>query len=250
MVQNADTQEVEKFDRMAADWWDPDGPMAPLHRLQPTRLRFLIDQICAQFGRDPSGAGAPGRRTLEGLRIVDVGCGAGLLSEPMARLGATVVGVDASSPAIEAARRHAGAQGLEIDYRICAVEDLTREGAQFDVVVSFEVVEHVPDRSAFLGALAALTRPGGLAALSTLNRTRRSYALAVVGAERVLGWLPVGTHDWRKFPTPEELSAELSAAGLSPVARTGFVFSLWDRRWRIDSTDLSINYALAAERPA
>lgn len=239
-----DRDEIAKFDSIAGAWWDPDGPMAPLHAMQPVRLDFLIEQLAAQLGRDPAR-----REPFAGLAIADVGCGAGLLSEPLARLGAAVTAVDAAADAVAAARAHAAAGGLAVDYRVATAEDLGAEGARFDAVVSFEVVEHVADRAAFVGALGRLVRPGGLVALSTLNRTPASYALAVVAAERVLGWLPAGTHDWRKFVTPDELSADLTAAGLRPVASTGFVYRPISRRWRRDPSDMSINYAIAAEKP-
>ncbi len=239
-----DPAEVAKFERSAAAWWDAAGEAAPLHRLNPCRLDYLAAQIAAQFGRDPR-APAP----FAGLALLDVGCGGGLVAEPMARLGAAVTGVDAGETAIAVARAHAAAAGLEIAYRACAAEALVAEGAVFDVTLALEVVEHVADPEALLRALAALTRPGGLVILSTLNRTAASFAKAVVGAEWLLRWLPVGTHDWRRFLTPDELAGAAVRAGLAPVDRSGMVYSPLTGRWRLDGADLSVNYLLTCVRP-
>ena len=240
-----DAGEVAKFEAMAAAWWDPRGEAAPLHRLNPCRLDYICDQIAAQFGRDRR-APAP----FSGLSLVDVGCGGGLVAEPMARLGARVTGLDASGATVDAARLHAAGQGLEIDYRAETAEALAASGARFDVVLALEIVEHVADVGAFLDALAALARPGGLVILSTLNRTAASFAAAIVGAEYVLRWLPRGTHDWRRFVTPDALSAAAARAGLSPVDRMGMVFNPLSGDFRLSARDLSVNYLLTAEKPA
>ena len=238
-----DDAEVAKFDAMAADWWRPDGQFKPLHEMSPVRLDFLREQCCAQFGR------APGPRALAGLRAVDLGCGGGLLAEPMARLGADVTAIDPSPEAIGAARAHAALVGLDIGYRQAAAEDLAAEGLQFDLAASFEVIEHVADPAAYLRAAAALLRPGGLFLATTLNRTPESLALAVIGAEYVLRWLPRGTHEWRKFLTPEEFKAQLREAGLEPVDETGFVYNPITGHWRRSPRNLRMNYALAAVKP-
>ncbi len=237
-----DAAEVAKFEALAARWWDPAGPLAPLHAMNPARLDWAVARLALAFGRDRRAA-----RPLEGLRLLDVGCGGGLLSEPLARLGAAVTGIDPTPGAVAAARAHAARAGLVLDYREAAAEDLA--GESFDAVLALEVVEHVEGRDAFLATLAGLLRPGGLLLLSTLNRTLRSYAMAVLGAERLLRWLPPGTHDWRRFPTPEELEAALRGAGLRPVDRTGLVFDPLRWEWRLSERDLSVNYAVAAERP-
>lgn len=243
MTDTIDAAEIGKFDRMAATWWDPDGEAKPLHRMNPVRLDYIRDQVCAQYGRDPDAI-----RALDGLSIVDVGCGGGLLCEPMARLGAAVTGVDASQEAIAVARDHADEHGLTIDYRADDAGALVREGVQFDVVLAMEIVEHVADIPAFLADVSALAKPGALVFLSTLNRTAKSYALAIGAAEYVLRWLPRGTHDWNKFPTPAELEAALEAAGLPVVDETGFSYAPITDKWS-RTTDLSVNYALLAEKP-
>lgn len=240
-----DAAEVAKFEAIAAEWWDPNGRFRPLHRLNPCRLGYLTEQIAAEFGRDPA-AEAP----LEGLRVLDLGCGGGLVTEPMARLGAAVLGADPSEGTVPVARLHAARMGLSIDYRATTAEALAAAGERFDVVITLEVIEHVPDPAGYLRAVAALTRPGGLVVVSTLNRTAKAYALAVVGAERVLGWLPPGTHDWAKFVTPEELAAMLEAAGLEVVDRKGFVHRPLHGDWRVDPADLSVNYVMTAVKPA
>ncbi len=235
-----DSSEVDKFAALAATWWDADGPFRPLHRMNPVRLDWLRDHLCGQFGRDPKE-----RNALSGLRVLDVGCGGGLLSEPLARMGATVTGIDAAEEGVLAARAHAGAMGLKIDYRAVTAEELAGEGARFDAVLALEIVEHVADLPAFAEALGALVEPEGLVALSTLNRTARSYALAIVGAEYVLGWLPRGTHDWNRFPTPQELRTILAEGGLSVVDEAGFSYNPLADTWS-RSGDLSVNYGLIA----
>lgn len=227
--------ETAKFGALADRWWDPQGPMRPLHRMNPLRTGWIAERVAA------AGLAWPG------LRLLDVGCGAGLAAEEFARRGASVTAIDASAEAIAAARLHAEQGGLAIDYRIAAPEDLAAEGAGFDVVVALEVIEHVADRDAFLAALAALTRPAGLVFLSTLNRTARSFLLAKVGAEYLLRLLPVGTHDWRGFVTPTELARALRRAGLAVTDSAGMTMQPLTGTWR-ESRDLSVNYLVAARR--
>ena len=240
-TQTIDPAEVAKFEAMAAEWWDPNGKFKPLHMLNPCRLDYLVTQIAAQFGRDLK---AP--RPFDGLRLLDIGCGGGLLSEPMARLGATVVGADAAGGNIPVARLHAEQSGLTIDYRHCAAEDLAAAGERFDVVLAMEIIEHVADPQGFVNTCAELLAPGGLMFCSTMNRNPKSYMMAIIGAERVMRWLPVGTHDWSKFVTPDELYALIRTAGLDPVDRKGMVFNPLSWRWSLSDRDLSVNYVTAS----
>ncbi|MHA6344060.1 bifunctional 2-polyprenyl-6-hydroxyphenol methylase/3-demethylubiquinol 3-O-methyltransferase UbiG [Roseivivax sp. CAU 1761] len=241
---NVDAAEVAKFEAMAADWWDPAGKFRPLHQMNPCRLDYVVAQIAAEFGRDTSAA-----RPFDGLAMLDVGCGGGLLSEPMARLGAAVTGIDASPGSAEVAAAHAAQSGLEIEYRTATAESLADEARRFDVVLAMEVIEHVADPRALLATCRALLKPGGLLLVSTLNRTPRSFAAAIVGAEWLLRWLPRGTHDWRRFLTPEETWSALQAAGLDPVDRKGFVYDPFSGRWSVSDRDLSVNYVVAALAP-
>lgn len=241
---SVDPAEIAKFEAMAAEWWDPAGKFKPLHMLNPCRLDYVIAQVAAEFGRDPK---AP--LPFAGLRLLDIGCGGGLLSEPMARLGASVVGADAAARNIPVAALHAAQSGLAIDYRHTTAEALAEAGERFDVVLNMEVVEHVPDPAAYLAACQALLRPGGLMICSTLNRNPKSFAMAIIGAEHVMRWLPKGTHDWRKFLTPDELYDLLRGAGLEPVDRKGFVFNPLGWSWRISDRDLSVNYVTASIKP-
>lgn len=239
-----DAGEIAKFEAMAAEWWDERGTAAPLHRMNPCRLDYITRQIAAEFDRDRS-VPAP----FAGLRVADIGCGGGLLSEPMARLGAEVVGADAGAENIGVARAHAAAAGLTIDYRATTAEALAAAGEGFDVLLAMEIVEHVPDPRAFLAACAGLLRPGGLMICSTLNRTAKAWALAVFGAERVMRWLPAGTHDWSKFLSPDELAEMLRDAGLEVVDRKGMVFDPLSGDWAISERDLSVNHVAAAVKP-
>jgi len=245
MQTTIDPNEVAKFEAMAAEWWDPNGKFKPLHMLNPCRLDYITSQIAAEFGRDLAKP-----KPFAGLRILDIGCGGGLLSEPMARLGATVVGADAAEGNIPVAQVHAEQQGLTIDYRHTAAETLAEAGEQFDVVLNMEVVEHVADPQAFLTACQTLLKPGGLMICSTLNRNPKSFAVAIIGAEHIMRWLPKGTHEWSKFITPEELFSLLETAGLEPVDRKGFVFNPLAWSWSISAKDLSVNYVTASTKPA
>ncbi len=241
-----DASEVAQFGRLAARWWDPAGEFRMLHRIGPARLQFLRDRMVQHFR-----PGAGGLRALEGLTILDIGCGGGLIAEPLTRLGARVMGLDPSAETIAAARAHADAQCLDIEYRAGRVEDVAVEGRAYDCVICLEVVEHVPDVGAFLATCAKLVRPGGLMLLSTINRTLKSYALAIVGAEYILRWLPVGTHQWDRFVTPDELARHLTAASLQPGSPEGLVYDPLRDTWQRDATDLSVNYQVSAvKRPA
>ncbi|MDX8353048.1 bifunctional 2-polyprenyl-6-hydroxyphenol methylase/3-demethylubiquinol 3-O-methyltransferase UbiG [Cognatiyoonia sp. IB215182] len=240
-----DTSEIAKFEAMAAEWWDLNGKFKPLHTMNPVRLDYITSQIAAEFGRDLTKP-----RPFENLRILDIGCGGGLLCEPMARLGATIVGADAAEGNIEVARIHAAQSKLDVDYRHTTAEALAEAGETFDVVLNMEVIEHVADPQAFLTACQNLLNPRGIHICSTINRTAKSFAMAIVGAEHVMRWLPKGTHDWRKFIAPDELEAMLEKAGLTPVDRQGFVFSLPSFSWSISDSDLSVNYVTAATKPA
>ncbi|EPX82474.1 bifunctional 2-polyprenyl-6-hydroxyphenol methylase/3-demethylubiquinol 3-O-methyltransferase UbiG [Salipiger mucosus] len=241
MTVTVDPSEIAKFEAMAAEWWDPDGKFKPLHMMNPVRLDYTTRQIAGEFDRDLSSP-AP----FEGLRIVDIGCGGGLLCEPMARLGAEVVGVDAAERNIPVAQLHAEQSGLEIDYRHTTAEALAEAGERFDVVLNMEVVEHVADPLAYLTACRQLLKPGGLHLCSTINRNPKSFAMAIVGAEYVMRWLPKGTHEWAKFITPDELFELLRNAGMEPVDRKGYVFNPVSWAWKISDRDLSVNYVTAA----
>jgi len=241
---SVDAEEIAKLSASAEEWWDPAGRFRPLHRLNPVRLAFIRDRVAAHAGRDPLA-----ERPLQGLRLLDIGCGGGLLAEPLARLGAEVVGIDASPENIEVAARHATESGLAIDYRLTSAEalaeDLTATGARFDVVVNMEVVEHVADAAAFLHASAALVEPGGAMVLATLNRTPKAFALAIVGAEYLLGWLPRGTHDWRRFLRPSEVAALLRDGGVEIAELTGVAYNPLTAAWRL-TRDLDVNYMVFA----
>ncbi len=239
-----DPSEVAKFEAMAAEWWDLEGKFKPLHMLNPTRLDYISTQIASEFDRDLT-ASLP----FEGLRILDIGCGGGLLCEPMARLGAEIVGADAAAGNIPVAQVHAEQSGLDIDYRHTTAEDLAAAGEQFDVVLNMEVVEHVADPLSYLTACQHLLKPNGLHICSTINRNPISFAMAIVGAEFVMRWLPKGTHQFEKFITPDELFDLLRQAGLNPVDRKGFKFDFLGWSWSISDRDLSVNYVTAALKP-
>jgi 2-polyprenyl-6-hydroxyphenyl methylase/3-demethylubiquinone-9 3-methyltransferase len=232
------SDEVAKFDALAADWWDPDGRMAPLHRINPIRIEWIVERIARRFRSE-------GPAPLAGRTILDVGCGAGLLAEPLSRLGARVTGLDPAPSAIEAARAHAEATGADLAYRAGTVEDLAREGGKFDAVLAMEVVEHVENVADFVAVAASLVAPGGILLLSTLNRTPKSFALAIVGAEYLLRWLPKGTHRWEQFVTPLELTGALRRAGFVVTEKRGLVYNPLRREWTL-SDDTDVNYFLAA----
>lgn len=239
-----DPAEVAKFEAMAAEWWDQNGKFRPLHMMNPVRLDYITRQIAAEFDRDLAE-----NLPFKGLKILDIGCGGGLLSEPMARLGASVVGADAAERNIPVARLHAEQSGLKIDYRHTTAEAIAASGERFDAILNMEVVEHVADPLGYLTACHDLLKPGGLMLTSTINRNPKSYAVAILGAEYVMRWLPKGTHDWSKFITPDELFDLLHKAGLEALDRKGFVFNpiRWD--WSISESDLSVNYVTASRRP-
>ncbi len=237
-----DPAEIEKFRRMAEEWWDPRGKFRPLHRFNPVRLGFLKERLCRHFAKDPKAD-----RPLLGLRLLDIGAGGGLVAEPLTRLGAEVVGIDATARNVEVARIHAAESGLAIDYRHAAAEDLAEAGESFDAVLALEIVEHVASLDAFVAASARMVRPGGLMVVATLNRTMKAFALAIVGAEYVLGWLPRGTHDWKKFVRPSELEAAMRASGLTLTETAGVTFNPILDRWSLGS-DLDVNYLAVATK--
>lgn len=238
----ADRDEIDRFAAQSAGWWDPTGSFAPLHRLNPVRLGYIRSELLAHFRRDEHAL-----NPFEGLKLLDIGCGGGLVAEPMARLGFRVTAVDAAAEAIAVARAHAEDSGLDIDYRAATAESLAAEAHRFDAVLALEIVEHVADRDAFFTALGVLARPGGIFIGATLNRTLRSFALAIVGAEYVLNWLPRGTHDWQRFVRPSEFVLGLRRNGLATVRLAGVGYDVLSGRWSL-SDDLSTNYLLTAVR--
>jgi 2-polyprenyl-6-hydroxyphenyl methylase / 3-demethylubiquinone-9 3-methyltransferase len=239
-----DQDEVARFSRLAGQWWDPRGPMAALHKFNPVRLAYIRDRSAAHFDRDPKRLDG-----LSGLRVLDIGCGGGILCEPLARLGASVTGADPSESNIAVAQHHAARSGLTIDYRNTSAEALAQAGEVFDVVLAMEVVEHVTDVSLFVELAAAMVKPGGLLFVATLNRTVKSFALAIVGAEYILRWLPRGTHQWDKFVTPNELEIAIEQSGSQIVGETGVIYNLLADRWQL-STDMDVNYMVVAEKAA
>lgn len=239
---SVDEGEISRFAKVAEQWWDPHGKFKPLHRLNPCRIGYIKSQICAHFSRAEDTI-----RPFEGLALLDIGCGGGLMSEPMCRLGANVTGIDATEKNIPVAQLHAEQGGLAITYRHAAAEDLLAEPARFDVVLALEIVEHVVDPASFVASCASLLKPGGLLVMSTLNRTPKSYALAIVGAEYILRWLPRGTHSWKKFLRPSELHRMLRAANMEIVDTSGMVMHPLTSQWRIDARDLDVNYLVTAK---
>jgi 2-polyprenyl-6-hydroxyphenyl methylase / 3-demethylubiquinone-9 3-methyltransferase len=238
-----DETEVARFSAMAAQWWDPRGKMAMLHKFNPVRLAYIKEAACRHFARDAKQLDA-----LAGLRILDIGCGAGVLSEPLARMGAIVVGADPSAANIAAARLHAEQAGLTIDYRATTVGALADDGERFELVLAMEVVEHVADLSLFIKQCAEVVKPCGIIIVATINRTLKSFALAIVGAEYVLRWLPRGTHQWEKFVTPNELAAALELHGLTVIDESGVIYNLLTDRWQIAS-DMDVNYMMTGQKP-
>lgn len=238
-----DAGEIDRFSRLAEEWWNPTGKMRPLHKFNPVRLTYIRDKVAAHFGRDPKQL-----KPFEGLRVLDIGCGGGLLSEPVARMGAEVVGADAAETNVEVAKIHAEQSGTKVDYRATTAEALAEAGETFDVILTMEIVEHVSDVDLFLTSCARMVRPGGLMFVATINRTPKALALAIVGAEYVLRWLPRGTHQYEKLVRPEEIEGPLSTAGLGIVDRTGVSYSPLSDRWNL-SRDMDVNYMLLAARP-
>ncbi len=243
-MSGVDAGEIESFRKTAFDWWKPGGAHAALHAIAPVRLAYIREQIVQHFHRN-----ARSLCPFDGLALADIGCGGGLLCEPLARLGAAVTGIDPVPESIEAARIHAEPQRLNIRYLTGSAEDLAQKGETFDAVVSMEVIEHVPDPQAFIRACAACVKPGGLLIVSTINRTLRSYALAIIGAEYILRWLPMGTHSWEKFITPEELEAAFRSAGLMPAGERGCIFNPLGGGWQF-SSDTAVNYFATAVKAA
>ncbi len=237
-----DQQEIDRFAAIADEWWDPTGKFKPLHQIAPARLGFFREQICRHFGKDEADPYA-----LKGLSLIDIGCGGGLVAEPLAKQGASVTAIDPAENNIKAALLHAEQQKVAIDYRACRVEHVVETGETFDVVCCLEVVEHVPNVADFVALVAQLVKPGGLLILSTINRTNKSFALAIVGAEYIMRWLPKGTHQWSRFVMPQELQTCVTKAGLMPRETSGLVYSPWRKSWHI-STDCDVNYFLTASR--
>ena len=239
-----DQSEIDHFSSLAREWWDPTGKFKPLHRFNPVRLSYVREKLCEHFARAPKQPDA-----LKGLRVLDIGCGGGLLSEPMARMGASVVGADAGETNIEIARLHAAQSGVEVDYRATTAEELAAAGEKFDVVLNMEVVEHVADVDLFMTACADMVKPGGVMIVATINRTRKAQALAIFMAERVLRWLPRGTHQYEKLVRPEELEAPLSANGMQVIDKLGVFYNPVSDSWT-RSRDMDVNYMIMAHRPS
>lgn len=237
-----DQSEVDRFSALAAEWWNPNGKFRPLHKFNPVRLTYIRDKVAEQFGRDPHAA-----KPFDGLRFLDIGCGGGLLCEPMARLGATVVGVDPAEKNVEVAKLHAAQSGLTIDYRATTAEELADAGERFDVVLNMEVVEHVADVDLFVARTAEMVKPDGLMFMATINRTLKALGLAIIGAEYVLRWLPRGTHQYEKLVRPAELEQALAKTGLTVTDRAGVTYNPLADRWGL-SKDMDVNYMLLAER--
>jgi 2-polyprenyl-6-hydroxyphenyl methylase/3-demethylubiquinone-9 3-methyltransferase len=238
-----DNDEVAHFSRLSSQWWDAQGPLKALHKFNPLRVAYIRDHTAVHFGRDPTRCDS-----LDGLRILDIGCGGGILSEPLARLGAAVVGVDPSQSNIGVARRHAAQENLSIEYREMTVEDLAAIGEAFDVVLAMEVIEHVADVGLFIELAATMVKPSGLMFFATFNRTLKSFALGIVTAEYILRWVPRGTHRWRKFVTPDELEALIKRGGLRLIQKTGVIYKPLTHRWWL-SSKFAVNYMVIAERP-
>jgi 2-polyprenyl-6-hydroxyphenyl methylase / 3-demethylubiquinone-9 3-methyltransferase len=238
-----DEDEIRQFDRLSDDWWRANGPMKALHKLNPLRISYIRDHLTAKFG-----SGASRTRPLAGLKLLDIGCGGGILAEPLARLGATVTGIDPGAENIAAASRHAQAMGLQIDYRAMTIEALAETGAAFDAVIASEVIEHVTDPPLFVASAAACLAPGGLFFGSTINRTKRAFVMVILGAEYVMRVLPRGTHHWDKFVTPDEFAAHLETSGLSITDRSGMIYNPLTDHWRLGK-DLAVNYWISAEKP-
>ncbi|WP_375638029.1 MULTISPECIES: bifunctional 2-polyprenyl-6-hydroxyphenol methylase/3-demethylubiquinol 3-O-methyltransferase UbiG [unclassified Bartonella] len=237
-----DQSEIDHFSRIATEWWNPQGKFRPLHQFNPTRLAYIREKICLEFNRDPSSL-----TPFHNLKILDIGCGGGLLSEPMARLGAIVVGVDAAQTNIEVAKTHAAQNDLSIDYRTTTAEVLANEGEKFDIILNMEVVEHVADVNLFIEATAKMLKPQGVMFVSTLNRTWKAWGLAIVGAEYILRWLPKGTHDYKKFLKPLELKNFLSKNALTVIDEIGITYNPLNDSWN-RSKDMGVNYLLLAKR--
>ncbi|MFZ4540514.1 MAG: bifunctional 2-polyprenyl-6-hydroxyphenol methylase/3-demethylubiquinol 3-O-methyltransferase UbiG [Rickettsiales bacterium] len=243
-----DDAEVARFSAIADEWWDERGKFAPLHKLAPVRIAYLRDQLIRHFFANNL-ANGQSATPLENLSLVDIGCGGGLISEPMARLGANVMGVDASPTNISVADLHAKAGGLTIDYRATTAEQLALEGKQFEVVLALEIIEHVSDVNLFYDAITALVKPGGVLILSTLNRTAKSYAMGIIGAERILRWLPIGTHSWSKFIKPSEMARDLRQRGFNVIDTSGITFSPLNWSFSLNNKDLDVNYLMVSTKP-
>ncbi len=239
-MNNVNLQEIEHFQKDSAHWWDEDGPFKPLHKLNPVRISYIKQQICSHFGRNTKDLNA-----LKGLSVLDVGCGGGLVCEPLARLGGDMTGLDADTQAIGVAKDHAKSAGLDIDYRAETAEKLLNEKARFDVVLALEIIEHVTDAQSFVKTICALVKPGGLVIFSTLNRTPKSYALGIIAAEYILGWVPKGTHDWNKFIKPSELTAMIRQAGAQPLDLCGLTYSPFRDEFKLNKRDPDVNYFLS-----
>jgi 2-polyprenyl-6-hydroxyphenyl methylase / 3-demethylubiquinone-9 3-methyltransferase len=239
-----DAAEVRQFADLAAHWWDEKGPLGPLHRINPVRLGYIREQICTHFGRNPESF-----TPFTGLKMADIGCGGGLVTEPLCRMGAMVTGIDAGAENIKTARQHARQQKLDIEYIAGSVEDCAEEGRKFDIVTALEIVEHVADPALFLASCTKLVKKNGLIILSTLNRTPKSFALGIVAAEYILRWVPAGTHDWKKFVKPSELAKPLTSTGLEIKDVTGMIYNPLQRTFALSKDDLGVNYLMTASKP-